>query len=103
MDSNQFAEYPQQTQIGASKTMNFQINDIVILQRKHLYWVQQGSCVLNAVVDSTDDEAEQLVRGRVLSIRSAPAWGNILILAVENENPPENAALAAKCISCERI
>lgn len=81
----------------------FKVNDIVVLRHKHLYWVQQGSHTLNAVVDSTSDEAERILRARVLKIQVAPNWGNLLFLAVEGQNAPEGCALVAKCTSCERV
>jgi len=82
--------------------MNFQVNDIISVRRKHLYWVQQGSHTLNAVVGSTSDNAEQVVRARVLRVEQAPRWGNMVFLAVENEIAPEGSALAALCRNCSR-
>ena len=82
--------------------MNLHKDDIVKVRRKHLYWILQGSHVLNATVDSTSANAEEVVRARVLEVRDAPRWGSIVFLAVENEKPPQDAALVALCRSCEK-
>lgn len=84
------------------KGMKPQVDEIISVRRKHLYWVQQGSRTLHATVDSTSAEAEDLVRARILKIDRAPRWGDIAFLAVKNEKAPENCALVALCKNCIR-
>ena len=81
----------------------FEVNEVVVLKKAHLYWVLQGSHTLNAVVDqSKSDECEQIVRARVLKVQYAPRWGNLLFLAVEGEDPPPDSAFVALNRYCER-
>lgn len=82
--------------------MRIQTGDAVVLRRKHLYWVLNGSYTLHACIDSTQNNAEEEIYAHVLAIRLAPRWGNILVLAVQGENPPKDAVLVALSRNCRR-
>lgn len=83
--------------------MKFQENEIINVRQKNLYWVLEGSRTLNATVDSTSQEAERLLRARILKIEKAPSWGDLAFLAIENQQAPEGCALVALCRNCMKI
>lgn len=81
----------------------FRANDIVMLRRKHLFWVQIGGNTLNATVSGDDQRSEEVVRAKILNIQNARLRDSrVFILQVENELPPADSAFAALEKSCER-
>jgi len=80
----------------------FEVNDIVRLRQKNLYWVQNGSHTLNSVLDMSSKLGDVELRARVLKVQYAPRWGNLLFLAVEGQNSPPNSALVALTRHCDR-
>ena len=77
-------------------------DDIVMLERQHLYWVQLGNRTLNAVFVEEPNKADDVIKGRILGFMNAPTWGRIVFLAIENQTPPTDSGFVTLQRHCDR-